>query len=1514
MLKQGSVIRTKKSGNSPKNDKPIVKLKKTMFMSALCFSMVQTSFAADVFINEIHYDNAGSDIGEAVEVAGLAGVDLSGWQIVLYNGKGGASYNVLSLSGTIPDQQNGFGTIQFTYPSNGLQNGSPDGLALVDTNGNVAEFLSYEGSLTATNGPANGTISIDIGVAETGTTPIGHSLQFDGTSWQAARVSSFGSVNAGQIFDENGGDTGGSDGGSGGSDGDTGTVDGVSGTVCVNCPDLNKVEDSTSFDDATYYADVLSAVTGAHGIDAIKAAITTTITQNHKDLSYSEVWSALTETDEDPNNSDNVILFYRGISKPKLSNGSGAASSNPENWNREHVWAKSHGDFKNEGKSGYTDIHHLRPTDISVNSTRGNLDFDSGGTEIGEAPGNYVDSNSFEPRDSVKGDVARMIFYMDARYETADSNMPDLQVVESSNTSGPELGRLCRLIEWHNSDLVDEFEEKRNNTIYEYQGNRNPFIDHPEWVTTLHGSEACDTGGGDTGGGDTGGGDTGGGDTGGTGANSLIISGVFDAPLSGGTPKGIEIYVSKNVADMSTCGIGFANNGGGSDDEEFTFPETSATAGSYIYIASETTNFEKFFGFSPDYTTGNAAINGDDAIELFCDGQVIDVFGEINIDGTNQPWEYMDGWAYRNEGTEPNGNSFVIENWIFSGKNSFDGENDNATATTPFPAKTFVIGDPIVISGVFDGPLSGGTPKVLEFYVSRNISDIGVCGFGSANNGKGSDGEEFSFPTGPVAGGSYLYVATENEGFENFFGFLPDYISGAAAINGDDAIELYCNGEVVDTFGDINVDGSGKDWEYLDGWAYRNTDSNANGNTFVLENWEFSGINAMDGEANNASATTPFPIARYANGNQGGDGGDGGGSDNANLGQCNDPATLIHQVQGDSNTSPYIGQSHIIEGVVTFVSSSMDGFFIQEEDGDKDTNESTSEGVFVYNNANEITPVNGDVVRVVGEISEFFERTQLSATQDILVCGNASVTPSILSLPFNSPLDAEKLEGMSIETNSILTVSDNYRLGDYGEVQLSNGRLYIPTNVFLPNSLEAISLAERNSLNKVILDDNVNGKYPATIIYPTGGLSAQNTLRTGDTVTSLKGILDYSFSNYRVLPIETPAFAQENGRTETPVISQSNLKIASLNVLNLFNGDGLGGGFPTARGPDTFEEYERQVAKTVSAIISMDVDILGLMEIENDGFSATSTIADLVERLNVKAGAGTYAFVNAGAAIGTDAIAVGLIYKPNTVSTSGTVKLNNNPLFNRPPLAQSFNINADGSELVVVVNHFKSKGGCSSATGADKDQNDGQACFNSKRVAQSTELLNWLSTDSQLSSQPNVLIIGDLNSYAKEDPIRTITNGGFTNLIHHFGGANAYSYSYGGEAGYLDHALASSALMSKVTGATEWHINSDEPRVLDYNVENKTSQQQAEYYAPDAYRMSDHDPVIIGLNFTSASVLGDFDGDGDVDINDVRGLMSAIQHGKAIDLAFDLNNDNAISMFDARIMMSLCTRNRCAAN
>ncbi|WP_376774714.1 endonuclease [Saccharothrix violaceirubra] len=228
--------------------------------------------------------------------------------------------------------------------------------------------------------------------------------------------------------------------------------------------------------DDTYYRTAL----GKSG-PALKSALNVIIRTNTK-ISYDAVWNALKVTDQDPGNPANVILLYSGRSQSKSTNGGGV-----NDWNREHVWAKSHGDFGTATGPG-TDLHHLRPEDVSVNSERGNKDFDNGGSAVAEAPGNRTDADSWEPRDAAKGDVARMIFYMAVRYEGNDGYV-DLELNDSvSNGSAPYLGRRSVLLQWNLQDPPDAFERDRNQKIYDqFQHNRNPFVDHPEWATSIWG-------------------------------------------------------------------------------------------------------------------------------------------------------------------------------------------------------------------------------------------------------------------------------------------------------------------------------------------------------------------------------------------------------------------------------------------------------------------------------------------------------------------------------------------------------------------------------------------------------------------------------------------------------------------------------------------------------------------------------------------------------------------------------------------------------------------------------------------------------------------------------------------------------------------------------------------------------------------------------------------------------------------------------------------------------------------
>jgi len=280
----------------------------------------------------------------------------------------------------------------------------------------------------------------------------------------------------------------------------------------------------------------------------------------------------------------------------------------------------------------------------------------------------------------------------------------------------------------------------------------------------------------------------------------------------------------------------------------------------------------------------------------------------------------------------------------------------------------------------------------------------------------------------------------------------------------------------------------------------------------------------------------------------------------------------------------------------------------------------------------------------------------------------------------NSVGAPEILEGMRVTLPQTLSVTETFELGRFGQLLLANGRLQQPTHIAAPGA-PAQAVAAQNALNQILLDDGSNAQNPDPEIFPAPGLSAINTLRSGDTVSGVTGILSYDFGAWRVLPTSAPAFVPSNARPPAPILpATSNLKVAGFNVLNFFNGDGLGGGFPTARGANTALEFGRQKSKIVNALKGLDADVIGLTELENDGYGPYSAIAELTAALNAASGTTAWHYINPGLSqIGTDAIAVGFIYRNDRTTPLGTSAILDssvNPQFidtkNRPALAQTF--------------------------------------------------------------------------------------------------------------------------------------------------------------------------------------------------------------------------------------------------
>jgi predicted extracellular nuclease/uncharacterized protein YjiK len=597
------------------------------------------------------------------------------------------------------------------------------------------------------------------------------------------------------------------------------------------------------------------------------------------------------------------------------------------------------------------------------------------------------------------------------------------------------------------------------------------------------------------------------------------------------------------------------------------------------------------------------------------------------------------------------------------------------------------------------------------------------------------------------------------------------------------------------------------------------------------------------------------------------------------------PATgaKIYEIQGSGAASTFAGQVVKTSGIVVADfqgSNQLTGFFLQDPTGDG--NVATSDGIFVRNSAIAVNV--GDLITVTGQVEEFNTLTELKNVTNITIqsSGNTLPAPAQVTLPETTNGELERYEGMYIQITdaSNMFVAQNYFVGRYGQMTLSAGqRIYQPTNQFLPGSTDAINLAADNAKRLLILDDgqdiNSLGDNPNPVPYI--GAPPPAVIRGGDKVSNLIGVLDFGRINsapdpdtgrdYRLHPTTAPVFTAMNNRQTTPDAVGGTLKVAAFNVLNYFttidSGPDVCG--PAAnqdcRGADSASEFTRQRDKIVAALQAIDADIVGLIELENNAAANPANngvdpvLQDLVGALNAVVGANTYTFIDTGV-IGTDAIKVALIYKTAIVTPFGggfklltsSVDPNFIDTKNRPVLAQTFKRTDNEAIFTVAVAHLKSKGSdCNDV--ADPDTGDGQGNCNLTRTKAATALASWLATNPDLVSigDPDFLIIGDLNAYAKEDPITALKNSGYTDLLNQFLGNGAYSYTFDGMLGYLDHALATASLTAQVTGVTEWHINTDEPEVINYD----QNFNPAGYYTANPFRSSDHDPVIIGLNLSA---------------------------------------------------------------
>ncbi|GLJ60186.1 hypothetical protein GCM10017576_03150 [Microbacterium barkeri] len=599
----------------------------------------------------------------------------------------------------------------------------------------------------------------------------------------------------------------------------------------------------------------------------------------------------------------------------------------------------------------------------------------------------------------------------------------------------------------------------------------------------------------------------------------------------------------------------------------------------------------------------------------------------------------------------------------------------------------------------------------------------------------------------------------------------------------------------------------------------------------------------------------------------------------------------IAEIQGTGDASPLVGQTVTTTGVVTahYPTGGFDGYVLQTPGTGGELDPAAhvaSDAIFIYSAATVGAVAIGDTVRVTGEVKEHYGLTELvvGAGGAEIVADAAPVEPAVVGWPATDA-ERERLESMLVAPAGEFTVSDTYATNTFGEVVLAAGPdpLRQPTDVARPGSPEAEAVAADNAARRVALDDGSTASFSRNRDLTPAYISLVEPIRVGASVTFAEPhIVDFRNDAWKLNPTE-PIVADgsgvdgvvfENTRTAAPEAVGGDVSVASFNVLNYFTTLGIedpacvpyrdraGDGVTVDEGCDQrgawdAEDFGRQEARIVAAIEGLDASVVGLMEIENSarlGEPADEALATLVAALNDAAGTEKWAFVPSPAnlpdASEQDVITSAIIYQPALVSPVGAsaaldtsddeVDAFQNA---REPIAQTFAPAAGGEPFTVVVNHFKSKGSAGPWPG-DADQGDGQGASTQSRVYQAQALADWMAGDPTGTGAEAALLVGDFNSYTQEDPMQVLYEAGYVDAESAFGSTES-SYVYQALSGSLDHVLLNPAAAELATGADIWSINSGEAVALEYSRYNSHG---TLFYAPDAYRSSDHDPIIVGLD------------------------------------------------------------------
>ncbi len=765
--------------------------------------------------------------------------------------------------------------------------------------------------------------------------------------------------------------------------------------------------------------------------------------------------------------------------------------------------------------------------------------------------------------------------------------------------------------------------------------------------------------------------------------------------------------------------------------------------------------------------------------------------------------------------------------------------------------------------------------------------------------------------TGSIAAKGYYLVAGGSNGTAG--AALPTPDAGGNALNpsGTTGTIILAKSATALTLPTGSVTGNPSVVDLL-GYGTSNTFEGAKA-TAPSANTDVKSLNRTtfkDTDDNAADFSLSATITPQNSASAGGDGGDGGdGGTDPGTGTDPDPPAgtiAISDIQGTGDVSPKAGQTVTTTGVVTadYATGGFNGFYIQTPGtgGSLDlATHTASDAVFVYGSSFASAVAAGDYVQVTGAVSEYNGLTEITATKvDKLDASSVTApAPAKVGLPATDA-QRESLEGMLVAPQGAFTVTDVYSANQYGEIALAAGDkpLVQPTETARPGTPEYTAAVADNKARAVTLDDGASTNFlsAANKSKPLPYLSLSSPVRVGAPVTFTKPVvLDYRNDAWKFQPTAelTPANAASvqpvtfgNTRTAAPENVGGDLRLATFNVLNYFptTGDQLSGctyytdrdGNPItvnsgcdARGAANAANLKRQQDKIVAAISALTADVVSLEEIENSArfdLDRDDALKTLVAALNQAAGSEVWAYVPSPASVPSteDVIRTAFIYKKAAAVPVGESRILQDPAFSnaRQPLAQAFKKvgAADSSAFLAIVNHFKSKG---SGTGEDADQGDGQGASNASRVKQAHALVSFADERKAALGIDKVLLIGDFNSYLKEDPIKVLTDAGYIDQVSTR--TSKATYVYDGTVGSLDHVLASPAANKVITGADVWNINSVESVALEYSRYNYNV---TNFYEPGPYRSSDHDPVVIGLGLKAAPVTLNL-----LNINDFHGRI-----------------------------------------